>query len=71
MIGSGAVWIRHDADMLVAVYKQVVSPLLVDRGRLRVLWPTVLAGRLDINIATRKKHTPERSCASWRPLIGC
>jgi len=27
---------------------------------LRVLRPTLWAGRLDINMATRKKHTPEQ-----------
>ena len=33
---------------------------MVDPGRLRVLRPTLWAGRLDINMATRKKHTPEQ-----------
>ncbi len=38
--------------------------VLVDSGRLRVLRPTLWAGRLDINMATRKKHT--RSSPSSR-----
>jgi hypothetical protein len=33
---------------------------VVDPGRLRVLRPALRAGRLDINMATRKKHTPEQ-----------
>ena len=39
-----------------------VAPLVavVDPGRLRVLRPALRAGRLDINMATRKKHTPEQ-----------
>jgi hypothetical protein len=40
-----------------------VEPLVaavVDPGRLRVLRPALRAGRLDINMATRKKHTPEQ-----------
>ena len=32
----------------------------VDPRHLRVLRPTLWAGRLDINMATRKKHTPEQ-----------
>ena len=39
----------------------LVAPLVaavVDPGRLRVLRPALRAGRLDINMATRKKHTP-------------
>ncbi len=38
--------------------------VLVDPGRLRVLRPTLRAGRPDINMATRKKHT--RSSRSSR-----
>jgi hypothetical protein len=43
-----------------------VEPLLavvavfLDPGRLRVLRPALRAGKLDINMATRKKHTPEQ-----------
>jgi hypothetical protein len=40
-----------------------VEPLLAavaDPGRLRVLRPALLAGRLDINMATRKEPTPEQ-----------
>ena len=32
----------------------------LDPDRLRVLRPALQAGRLDINTATRKKHTPEQ-----------
>jgi putative transposase len=38
----------------------VARPQLVDPGRLRVLRPTLWAGRLDNKMATRKKHTPEQ-----------
>ena len=41
----------------------VAAPLVaavVDPGRLRVLRRALRAGRLDINMATRKKHTPEQ-----------
>ena len=39
----------------------VAAPLVVvDPGRLRVFRPALRAGRLDINMATRKKHTPEQ-----------
>ena len=40
----------------------LVAPLVaaVDRGRLRVLRPALRAGRLGINMATRKRHTPEQ-----------
>ncbi len=31
-----------------------------DPGRLRVLQPALRAGRAGINMATRKKHTPEQ-----------
>ena len=40
-----------------------VAPLLaafLDPGRLRVLRPALRARGLDINMATRKKHTPEQ-----------
>ena len=40
-----------------------VTPLaaaFLDPGRPRVLRPALRAGRLDINMATRKKHTPEQ-----------
>ena len=33
---------------------------MVDPGRVRVSRPTVWAGRLDITMATRKKHAPEQ-----------
>src|SRR5271154_5696398 len=33
---------------------------LVDPGRLRAFRPALRAGRLNINTATRKKHTPEQ-----------
>jgi hypothetical protein len=26
---------------------------------------------MNINMATRKKHTPEQVVRNWRPLIGC
>jgi len=40
----------------------VAPPLVavVDPGRLRVLRPALRAGRLDINMARRKKHTPKQ-----------
>ena len=40
-----------------------MAPLLaafLDPGCLRVLRPALRAGGLDINMATRKKHTPEQ-----------
>jgi hypothetical protein len=40
-----------------------VAPLLaafLDPDRLRVLRPALRAGRPGINVATRKKHTPEQ-----------
>src|SRR5580658_5077257 len=39
-----------------------VAPLAaaVDQDRLTVLRPALRAGRLDINMATRKKHTPDQ-----------
>ena len=40
-----------------------MAPLLaafLDPGRLRVLRPALRAGGLDINMARRKKHTPEQ-----------
>jgi len=40
-----------------------VEPLVaavVDPGRLGVLRPALRAGRLDINMATGKKHAPEQ-----------
>jgi hypothetical protein len=40
-----------------------VAPLLaacLDPGRVRVLRPALRAGRLGINMARRKKHTPEQ-----------
>ena len=33
---------------------------MVDPGRMRVLPPTTWAGRLDNNMATGKRHTPEK-----------
>ena len=33
---------------------------MVDPGRVRVLPPTRWAGRLDSDMATRKRHTPEQ-----------
>ena len=41
--------------------------LVVDPGRFRVVRPTLRAGRLDINMATRRKHT--RSSRSSRACL--
>jgi hypothetical protein len=59
---------RADADTafrsggLIYIHPGVtVAPLVaafLDPGRLRVLRPALRAGGLDINMATRKKHTP-------------
>jgi putative transposase len=35
-------------------------PRLIDPGRMRVLRPTLWAGRLDKIMATRKRHSPEQ-----------
>src|SRR6266576_6345282 len=53
--GSGGLIYIHPGLTVAPLQAAVADP-----GRLRVLRPALRAGGLDINMATRKKHTPEQ-----------
>jgi hypothetical protein len=57
--GSGGSIYMHPG-LTVAPLAAPLVAAVVDPGRLRVLRPALRAGRPDINMATRKKHTPEQ-----------
>jgi hypothetical protein len=48
------------ADIEAACQMQLARPRTVDPGRVRVLPPAEWAGRLDEDMATRNRHSPEQ-----------